>query len=264
MNINDLKVKDEYKHFIPRPSHEDYERIKESIDTKGIEDAIVINQDNIIVDGYTRYDIAQELSITDVPIDQKHFSNEIEEQEFIIRKNFHRRQLNNAQKAEIGLKIKKFEEIKAKQRQDRTKSKDEKTGEFTTSGNISLSGEKGQSRDKAAQQVKLSGKTLDKAKNIKEFIEEHDDDNGEDVQKLWDEALNDKRSISSVHNEMKRFEINPKKNPKKLSLKESVVLDNFTCPISKKKLQIICVEKNNKYKHILKHIKKRESLINNK
>jgi len=252
MNINDLKVKDEYKHFIPRPSHEDYNRIKESIDTKGIEDAIVINQNNIIVDGYTRYDIAQELSITDVPIDQKHFSNEIEEQEFIIRKNFHRRQLNNAQKAEIGLKIKKFEETKAKQRQLSTLKK----GDKFPDKEIFPEREIGQSRDKASQQVKLSGKTLDKAKNIKEFIEEHDDDNGEDVQKLWDEALDDKRSISSVHNTMKRFEINPKKNPKKLSLKESVVLDNFTCPISKKKLQIICVEKNNKYKHILKHIKK--------
>lgn len=262
MNINELQVKDEYKHFIPRPSSEDYNRIKESIAKKGIKDALTINQSKTIIDGYTRYGIAQELNITDVPVEQKTFSDEIEEQEFIIQKNFHRRQLNNAQKAEIGLKIKKFEETKAKQRRDRTDSKNKKTGRFTSGGNISTTEEKGKSRDKAAQQVGISGRTLDKAKHIKEFIEEHDDDDGEDVQKLWDEAISNNNTISSVYDEIQRLKFSGNINNQKRVSNDVVVLDNFICPVSKKTLQIICrktadlyedgTEENIKYNHIIR------------
>ena len=121
MKINKIKLREDYKKLVPRPSSEEYDKLMEDIKVKGIEDPIILSQKNILIDGYTRYDIAKKLEINDIPVESKTFASEEEEREFCIRKALLRRHLTVAQKAELGLILLKIEEGKAKKRQEATR-----------------------------------------------------------------------------------------------------------------------------------------------
>src|SRR3990172_3139417 len=58
-----IKVKEEYLVLVPRPTKEERMELKEDIMLRGQHDPIVINRDGFILDGYTRYEICQELGI---------------------------------------------------------------------------------------------------------------------------------------------------------------------------------------------------------
>ena len=106
---NSINSNDEYKQLISQLTSEEYERLKKSInESKGNVVPIILNKQGVILDGHHRYRACKELGI--VPkTETKEFSNQIEEKEFIITINLHRRQLNSFQIAELGVKL---EEIK--------------------------------------------------------------------------------------------------------------------------------------------------------
>ena len=63
-------INKELLNFIPRPETNSYELLKQDIAENGIRQPIVfaeINGQNVVVDGHTRYQIAEELGITDYP-----------------------------------------------------------------------------------------------------------------------------------------------------------------------------------------------------
>ncbi len=59
-----------------------------------------------------------------------------------------------------------LEEKRARERQDRSKSKDTKTGKFATSGKFPEVVSKGDTRDKVAAYTGVSGRTTEKARAV--------------------------------------------------------------------------------------------------
>lgn len=97
-----LIINKEYFELVPRPSHEDYEDLKDSISKNGQLVPIIVNVKNVIIDGYTRNQICKELSITP-KVTVKKFKNKTEELQYVISLNFERRQLTIFQKVEAIL-----------------------------------------------------------------------------------------------------------------------------------------------------------------
>ncbi len=58
-----LQIKKEYLKAVPRPTKERYEEIKQDIQTQGQQLPIIINEKCIILDGYTRFQICNDLRI---------------------------------------------------------------------------------------------------------------------------------------------------------------------------------------------------------
>ena len=124
-NIEELKEDKDFLELVPRASGEDYARLKESIEKNGFNagmSRIFITPDGTILDGYTRYQIAKELSIEKVPVEVKELDGETEEEAKLLAKlyildlNMSRRHLSTAQKAELALKIEQIEAEKARVR----------------------------------------------------------------------------------------------------------------------------------------------------
>jgi len=107
-----LVVKQEYKSYIPRPSKEDYEGLKQSIKEKGYfpEYPIITNSKHEILDGYTRYQICEELGIEPKFV-IKEFDNEFQELEYILLVN-RRRNLTEDQRVILA---RKWQELKSKE-----------------------------------------------------------------------------------------------------------------------------------------------------
>lgn len=97
--------------------------------------------------------------------------------------NLGRRNLSVPYKIEQVRKLEEIEKRKAEQRQDRSKFKDE-TGQFTTGGKISTTGENGKTRDKLGEMAGCSGKTYGYAKYVMDKSPE-----------LWEELKDGKKTI---------------------------------------------------------------------
>ena len=109
----ELKVNPEYKALIPELLNDEYEKLKESISKNGYweEYPIIVNDNNEILDGHSRWKACQELGIQPT-IKVKHFESKEEEMRFVIETNLNRRHLNAFQKAELALKLIELEKTK--------------------------------------------------------------------------------------------------------------------------------------------------------
>jgi len=95
-------------------------RIKSpSIQNVGIRVPLIVDQEFVLLDGYTRYKAATELATPEVPIEVRQFKNRLETMLFIVEINVARRHLTVAQKANLGLKLLSLEKELAKERQIR-------------------------------------------------------------------------------------------------------------------------------------------------
>jgi ParB-like chromosome segregation protein Spo0J len=122
VRMGQLVVDKEYRSLTPRPMEDDLKGLKENIQQNGVVIPIVINCNNVILDGYLRFDISRKLCIKELPAIRMEFDNKLKEMKFIIDVNRHRRHLNNAQKAEMALKWMELEEKeRAKKRQESTR-----------------------------------------------------------------------------------------------------------------------------------------------
>ena len=99
-----LIIDPKYLAFIPRPSEDRYNKIKIDIEQYGQQIAIITNQDNVILDGHTRYQICQELNI--IPKTEKRtFDDSLQEERFVYAINLKRRDLSEFANIELSLKI---------------------------------------------------------------------------------------------------------------------------------------------------------------
>jgi len=157
-----IKVSEEYKKLVPRHIPYDYLRLENSIKKYGVRDSIIVNPQGIILDGYTRYEIALKYN-KKINTIERSFSNKFEEKKFVIEANLERRHLNQYQRGKLGLNLLKIEEEAAKERQ-------------ATSGKGMYGGKplkenlpeavSGQARDIVAEAVGISGKQLDRVNVI--------------------------------------------------------------------------------------------------
>lgn len=95
-----LKVKQEYLELVPRAKRSDYQSLKNSIKENGQQVAIICNQDGIILDGHTRFQVCEELRIKPKFI-IKQFNDSEKEREFVVTANLARRHLTLFERAEI-------------------------------------------------------------------------------------------------------------------------------------------------------------------
>lgn len=107
-----IRFIDEYFDMVPRPIDEEKEFLKQDIKKNGLSESIKINPSGIVLDGHTRIEICEELRwIKDngEPIEAtykvKEFKNKKEEQEYVLKINLMRRQLNTFQKVRLVAKL---------------------------------------------------------------------------------------------------------------------------------------------------------------
>jgi len=117
-----LSVNEEYDKLVPKLTSGEYESLKKSIKDDGLWMPIIVNPDGIILDGHHRFKACLELEIP-----TKHavreFENKLLEKRFVIECNLKRRQLNDFQKAELGMVLLEIEqELAAKRKLDHSKS----------------------------------------------------------------------------------------------------------------------------------------------
>jgi len=103
VSIDKLKVVPEYKELILE--NNSYEELKESIRQLGFLAPITVNQKYEILDGYTRFIIAQELGLKEIPIEIYETRDKEEELDIIASLNLKRRQLTKDEMITIIDKI---------------------------------------------------------------------------------------------------------------------------------------------------------------
>lgn len=99
-----LKINQEYLELVPRPTHEQYLSLKNSIHDDGQQIPIIANEDGIILDGHTRFKACQELKIKPIFVIKK-FNDPQKEREFVVVSNLARRHLNIFQRGEVCFKF---------------------------------------------------------------------------------------------------------------------------------------------------------------
>ena len=185
MKIGDIKEKDEYEKLVPRPEHEQYKQLKDDIFKKGIEEPIIMSEDGVILDGYTRYQIAKELGIKEIETIKRKFDTEEEEREYIIRKGLLRRHLNPAQRGKIAKHLEKlYREIAKKNRKSR-KGKNEPHAPVDT-------------RKQATEKAGCSATTLSQTKKIESSMKEMTPEQKKESEKIYNGALKGDISLTKA------------------------------------------------------------------
>ena len=91
---------DDFFDLVPRPTKEQRQALKESIQKEGLHTPIIIDSKGMIIDGYTRWEICQELGFEPEYI-IKTFDSDQAKRNFAITTNLKRRQLNDFQIYEL-------------------------------------------------------------------------------------------------------------------------------------------------------------------
>jgi len=232
LHIADIKEKEEYRSLLPPLQIEEYVRLREDIQQKGIQIPLIINSNKELLDGYTRLRIARELGIQNIPCIVKNATSELEEQAYILTINIQRRHLNIAQKAELALKLMEIEQERARIRsllnlkyvKDMpTNNNDSNSNsnsitefyrvEFGTLLDQQVNNDQNRSynegvREKVAKELNISNKIIEKVKKIKEYAKKD-----QEIAELWNEALQGQYNIKAVYNRVKEKEARDKIEP---------------------------------------------------
>jgi 16S rRNA G966 N2-methylase RsmD len=187
----------------------------------GIKLPLVINGNNVLLDGYTRLKIARELGLKEVPCIVKHYNNELEEKLFVLTVNVHRRHLDTADKLKLALEVMKIKEelYKGKERRmmnlipfKKNKEQYSQIQNFLprkfcnetaipTQMVTVTSSPKLNIWEETAKEFGISKDTLSKGKEIVEKIEKDPE-----IAKLLQEFFDKKRSLESVYRRLKEKE----------------------------------------------------------
>jgi len=197
--LKPLIVNPEYRDLMPCPTDEEYKALEESIVRKSeATEPIIINKDDVILDGHTRYAICIKHGCfyrTDV----RDFESSVHEKIFVIESNIIRRHLSTIQKAQLAMVLEPLYSEQAKQRQEATQLIGNATQKQDVDGSVQMNltiENKGQARDQAAKVVGLSPTTYHRAKTVLEKAPE----------KLRKEVQSGKKSVSRAYKEIKTAE----------------------------------------------------------
>jgi len=156
-----LRLHPLHKKFSVPMAKDEYDRLKDSIRRYGIRVPLSI-WDSQILDGVNRWKIAKELRMEHVPVLPLELADEREAAIWIIRANLDRRQLTPGQKAMLAKHLYELERGRAEERRRSTLKKGQEKPTPPDKESFPDRG-RGQARDLAAQQVGISGRTLEKA-----------------------------------------------------------------------------------------------------
>ena len=192
MKLTKIKINEHYKQTIPRPNAEEFESLKQDISINGVQLPLLVNRDNVLLDGHTRYDIALALGLESVPTEVKHFESEDFEFRFVIMVNVLRRSLMPAQKVELGVLLVPVEERLAKARQEKTQIK---KGSNVIEVVPTLGQPQGRSSKIVAKQIEMSHGSFYKGRKIMEATKTNPQ-----VAREWENAKQGKTTINKIFN----------------------------------------------------------------
>jgi len=158
----EIRINPDYEKLLPKLPPAEYEALKESIKTEGQHFPIIVNEDNVILDGHHRYRICKELGIAP-KVEVKTFPNKLLEKKFVIEANLRRRHLNDFQKAELAYPLLEIERELARQRQLSKLKPFQNNPQF---GSNEPNSETGRARDIVARRAGLSPTTFQRAVKI--------------------------------------------------------------------------------------------------
>jgi phage N-6-adenine-methyltransferase len=178
----------------------------ESIREKGVLEPLVITEEKQVISGHRRLKAARKVDIDTVPVRVSDFDNDLAEREALI-------EFNRQREKTPGQIVNEFEEMLEVEKQ-RAKERKEEAGkenlQNVSGGNVSTTEDDGKAREKAAEKVNadVSGRTLEKGKNVKDKAES--DDEPEEVQEAaqeaWDGLQSGEESFNSAHEKVKDAE----------------------------------------------------------
>lgn len=93
-------IDEKFLMMIPRPTDDQKAILKHSIATEGLKNPIIINKKGKIIDGHTRYEICQSLSI-EPRYEIREFRDEQDELDYVLTSNVKRRHLTQLQIYEL-------------------------------------------------------------------------------------------------------------------------------------------------------------------
>ena len=158
MEWKDLKINPEYEKALPKLTPAEFEALKESIKSYGLQMPLIINGEGTILDGHNRYRISEMMKFTPkLKTTTVTFEDPLEEEAFVISVNLQRRNLNDFQKAEMGMALLEVEKKLAQER----KLLHAKSNEPISSDEV-----KGSATRIVAKKVGLSGPTFERAKKV--------------------------------------------------------------------------------------------------
>ena len=225
--ITDLKIQKNYLDLMPRPSEEDYNRLKDRIKRQGINSAlpIVVNEDMVVLDGHTRLQIAKEFGLEWVYGTVLDLEDHLAEKEFIIYANLDRRQLTTYQIAQKGKELLEIEQERARGRQrlagDRNlkqnKNNLENAGDSNTSPVVVNSqqpgeDEPGRALEKVANKIGIGSQTLYRIQKINQAAE-----TDPKIAAAHEKGLRGEATVNQVYQQVKEKENQtgePKQRPK--------------------------------------------------
>jgi len=201
MKIEDMIENEEYKNLVPRSETKQYEQLKKDIHSKGVEEPIVVNSDNVILDGYTRYQIAKELLIKDANVLTRPTQPVEEEKEYIIRKGLLRRHLNAIQRGQIAKKLEKIYKAIGKRNRKAQSVKGKQGFQKTEAPPVDAT-------KQACKEAGTSPQTLASIKKIDRQIEQATPEQKPKAEQVVKDAEKGKISLTSAVKEVKKI-INP-------------------------------------------------------
>lgn len=199
----------ELSSYLPLLEGEEFDALVEDIRQFGQIEPVVLYEGKIL-DGRNRYRACKQIGIElEVREWKPSEATGMTPLQFVISENIMRRHLNTAQRGEIGLLLLEEEEKLAQERQKelaKLKKRDEE-GKFIDieEDNLPLDtekfGEKGRSAIKVGKKVKISDKSLSRAKKIKEIAE-----NEPLIAEDWEKAKREEIGIETVYEKAKIVE----------------------------------------------------------
>ncbi|MFW9973015.1 MAG: MT-A70 family methyltransferase [Candidatus Odinarchaeota archaeon] len=203
----------EYANKFRLMNNDEYNGLKGDIKKYGLHTPLFLFEGKIL-DGRNRYNVCKELEIEPKYLQFK--GTKEEAFYFVISENVHRRHLNPAERAEIGLVVLEQEEIWAKERQNQAEKLERNNlGQFidqplTTSDVVSgIKKRESTALETASKKIGVGRETLKTAKKVKELEKEHPK-----IKKKWEQAKKGKTTIKAVRTAINEIEKEKKPKPK--------------------------------------------------
>ena len=136
--FQELKIKEEYFDLMPRPTKEERQMLKESIQIHGQREPIIVNEDGVILDGHTRFEICQELGRKPEYV-IKDMGDRAHERVYVIDANLARRQLGLFQKFELVYSLYSKEKTQRNKRVGGIRIKEKKDNAKTFGRQVGMS-----------------------------------------------------------------------------------------------------------------------------
>jgi ParB family chromosome partitioning protein len=173
------------------------ELLASSLRDIGMLHPVVLNSRNELIAGFRRLKAAEECGWSDVPVRRiDTMDDALSALKAEYDENICRQQLSPSEVVELGRKIEELEKPKAKERQAKAGPTGGKGAKATGSGKLPEP-VKGDTRDKVASSLGVSGRTYEKAKQVVEAAKQEPEVFGDLPEKM------DAGSVDAAHKELK-------------------------------------------------------------